>query len=118
MGGGGGGGRGRERGGRSRVWGRGAPDIDPLPDHSYLVFGGGVGSGESPGFYRLRHSESTRDCLSCYKMFEFAYPPLYRVLVIEFLSSFEFSPRPADHPEEDDDPDHPWVEVNFRLGGE
>ncbi|MFS8029257.1 hypothetical protein Hanom_Chr16g01520251 [Helianthus anomalus] len=38
--------------------------------------------------------------------------------VVEFLSSFEFCLRPADHPKEDDHPEDPWVEVSFRLGGE
>ncbi|KAJ0825476.1 hypothetical protein HanRHA438_Chr17g0803631 [Helianthus annuus] len=40
------------------------------------------------------------------------------VMVCEFLASFEFTPRPADKPEEDEDPKHLWVEVSFRLGGQ
>ncbi|MFS8016515.1 hypothetical protein Hanom_Chr15g01369561 [Helianthus anomalus] len=37
------------------------------------------------------------------RLFNLAFLPSYRVLVIEFLSSFEFHPRPADQPGEADD---------------
>ncbi|MFS7955254.1 hypothetical protein Hanom_Chr07g00640471 [Helianthus anomalus] len=36
-------------------------------------------------------------------------------MTCEFLSSFDFAPRPADRPEEDDDPDDSWIDVCFRL---
>ncbi|MFS8024389.1 hypothetical protein Hanom_Chr16g01462651 [Helianthus anomalus] len=38
-------------------------------------------------------------------------------MMCEFLASFDFAPRPAEQPEEDEDPEHPWVKVSFRLGG-
>ncbi|KAF5754628.1 hypothetical protein HanXRQr2_Chr17g0793431 [Helianthus annuus] len=50
--------------------------------------------------------------------FILAYLSSYQVMVCEFLASFEFTPRPADKPEEDEDPKHLWVEVSFRLGGQ
>ncbi|MFS7964287.1 hypothetical protein Hanom_Chr08g00748411 [Helianthus anomalus] len=37
------------------------------------------------------------------RLFHLAYLPSFRVMVYEFLSSFEFAPRPADHPDELDD---------------
>ncbi|MFS7950344.1 hypothetical protein Hanom_Chr07g00582091 [Helianthus anomalus] len=36
-------------------------------------------------------------------------------MTCKFLSTFDFAPSSADRPEEDDDPDDPWIEVNFRL---
>ncbi|MFS7946640.1 hypothetical protein Hanom_Chr06g00538761 [Helianthus anomalus] len=39
-------------------------------------------------------------------------------MACEFLASFEFTPRPADQPEDLNDPDDPWVEVSFRLAGQ
>ncbi|KAJ0428879.1 hypothetical protein HanHA300_Chr17g0651011 [Helianthus annuus] len=52
------------------------------------------------------------------RLFDIAYTPSYRVMACQFLSSFDFAPRPADHPEEDDDEDDPWIEVTFRLAGQ
>ncbi|KAF5778767.1 hypothetical protein HanRHA438_Chr12g0562701 [Helianthus annuus] len=52
------------------------------------------------------------------RLFHLAYLPSFRVMVCEFLAYFEFAPRPADQPEELDDPEEPWVEVSFRLMGE
>ncbi|KAJ0468635.1 hypothetical protein HanRHA438_Chr14g0654981 [Helianthus annuus] len=40
------------------------------------------------------------------------------VMACEFLSSFDFAPRPEDRPEEDDDEDDPWIVVSFRLAGQ
>ncbi|KAJ0569531.1 hypothetical protein HanHA300_Chr05g0167251 [Helianthus annuus] len=54
----------------------------------------------------------------CGRLFQLAYLPSYRVMVCEFLASFEFAPRPVDQPEELDDPDDTWVEVSFRLAGQ
>ncbi|KAJ0795332.1 hypothetical protein HanPI659440_Chr04g0149281 [Helianthus annuus] len=52
------------------------------------------------------------------RLFHLAYLSLFRVMVCEFLASFEFAPRPADQPEDLDDLEEPWVEVSFRLAGE
>ncbi|KAJ0940349.1 hypothetical protein HanRHA438_Chr02g0082341 [Helianthus annuus] len=52
------------------------------------------------------------------RLFDMAYMPSYRVMACEFLSSFDYAPRPADRPEEDDDQDDPWIEVSFRLAGQ
>ncbi|MFS7918738.1 hypothetical protein Hanom_Chr03g00204621 [Helianthus anomalus] len=37
-------------------------------------------------------------------LFELSFMSSYRVMIIEFLSSFTFTPRPDDLPEEEDDP--------------
>ncbi|XP_035837093.1 uncharacterized protein LOC118485003 [Helianthus annuus] len=52
------------------------------------------------------------------RLFDMAYTPSYRVMACEFLSSFDYAPRPADRPEEDDDEDDPLIEVSFRLAGQ
>ncbi|KAM0055105.1 hypothetical protein Hdeb2414_s0006g00202231 [Helianthus debilis subsp. tardiflorus] len=51
------------------------------------------------------------------RLFNLAFLPSYRVLVIKLLSSFEFHPRPADQPGEADDPEDPWIKVSFQLAG-
>ncbi|MFS7967298.1 hypothetical protein Hanom_Chr09g00784151 [Helianthus anomalus] len=51
----------------------------------------------------------------CDRLFQLAYLPLYQVMMCEFLASFDFAPRPADQPKEDEDLEHPWDEASFRL---
>ncbi|MFS7967885.1 hypothetical protein Hanom_Chr09g00791041 [Helianthus anomalus] len=41
----------------------------------------------------------------CDRLFHLAYLSSFRVMVCEFLASFKFAPRPADRPEELDDPE-------------
>ncbi|MFS7967307.1 hypothetical protein Hanom_Chr09g00784251 [Helianthus anomalus] len=53
----------------------------------------------------------------CDWLFQPAYLPLYQVMMCEFLASFDFAPRPVDQPKEDEDLEHPWDEVSFRLSG-
>ncbi|KAJ0795788.1 hypothetical protein HanPI659440_Chr04g0154511 [Helianthus annuus] len=139
-GGGGGGGRGAGRGrggrghGRGHGHGHGAPDINLLLEHPYLAFEDGLEEAQGCekfrrmeiGGYRavnwtsleeVQEAARARDFISHdTPIFQMAYLPCYWLLVIEFLSSFLFTPRPADHPEEEEDPQHPWVEVRFRLG--
>ncbi|MFS7952742.1 hypothetical protein Hanom_Chr07g00610521 [Helianthus anomalus] len=54
-------------------------------------------------------------CTIYYFVLFLAYLPSYWLLVIEFLSLSVFTLRPADHPKEEEDPQHPWVEVRYRL---
>ncbi|MFS8033841.1 hypothetical protein Hanom_Chr17g01574311 [Helianthus anomalus] len=54
----------------------------------------------------------------CDRLFHMAYLPSFKVMVCEFLASFEFTPSPADQPVELDDPEESWVEVSFRLAGD
>ncbi|MFS7918093.1 hypothetical protein Hanom_Chr03g00196811 [Helianthus anomalus] len=51
----------------------------------------------------------------CDRLFDLAYLPLFKIMVCEFLASFDFAPRPTDQPGELDDPEEPWIEVSFRL---
>ncbi|MFS7905686.1 hypothetical protein Hanom_Chr01g00050621 [Helianthus anomalus] len=53
----------------------------------------------------------------CDRLFDLEHLSSFRVMVCEFLASFEFTPRPTDQPEEFDDPEEPWIEVSFRLVG-
>ncbi|KAJ0535068.1 hypothetical protein HanIR_Chr09g0426661 [Helianthus annuus] len=52
------------------------------------------------------------------RLFQLTYLSSYQVMVCKFFASFEFAPRLVDQPEELDDPQDPWVEVSFRLGGQ
>ncbi|KAL8205471.1 hypothetical protein R6Q57_009022 [Mikania cordata] len=47
------------------------------------------------------------------RLFEMTFAPQYRLITVEFLSTFVFRPRAADQPQAD--PDQP--EVSFRLCG-
>ncbi|MFS8008793.1 hypothetical protein Hanom_Chr14g01277051 [Helianthus anomalus] len=51
----------------------------------------------------------------CDRLFQLAYLTSYRVMVCEFLPLFEFAPRPADQPEELDDPKDPLFAVHSGL---
>ncbi|MFS7936144.1 hypothetical protein Hanom_Chr05g00411991 [Helianthus anomalus] len=64
----------------------------------------------------LRARDNVGDDTPLDKLFQLVYLPSYRV-ICEFLASFDFTPRFSDQPEEDEDPEHLWVEVSFCLGG-
>ncbi|MFS8031379.1 hypothetical protein Hanom_Chr17g01545241 [Helianthus anomalus] len=118
------GGRGR---GRRRGHGLGGPNVDPLLDNHYLAF-----EDRSEAFHRCEkfwqmeigghaavdwttpegvdEAARARDYIGHdTPLFLLAYLSSYRVMVCEFLASFEFTPRPADKPEEDEDPKHRFI---------
>ncbi|MFS7967386.1 hypothetical protein Hanom_Chr09g00785191 [Helianthus anomalus] len=53
----------------------------------------------------------------CDRLFDIAYSSSFRIMVCEFLSSFDFAPSPTDQSEELNNSDDPWIEVAFRLAG-
>ncbi|KAM0034950.1 hypothetical protein Hdeb2414_s0015g00440761 [Helianthus debilis subsp. tardiflorus] len=128
---GGGGAAGRDRG-------RSAPKLDLLLGHPYLAF-----KDDTTAFHHcekfgrmeigvhaaidwstleevkeaVRARDFIRHDASWSRLFNLVFLPSDRMLVIEFLSLFEFHPRPVDQPEEADNVEDPQIEVSFYWRG-
>ncbi|KAJ0811756.1 hypothetical protein HanPSC8_Chr17g0754351 [Helianthus annuus] len=110
------GGRGHGRGHGCGL-GRGGSDVDPLLDNPYLAFDDGSEAFDRCEKFRrmeidghvavdwtaleeVDEAARARDYIGhdtpWDRMFQLAYLSSYRVMVCEFLASFEFGPRPAD----------------------
>ena len=115
-------------------------EIDPLLDHPYLEFpDDAVARGRCAKLRKMEIGGHDAICWTALgevaeaerarliigddtpwdRLFEMSYGPSFREITVEFLSSFQFHPRPADQPAELDDPAHPRpAEVSFRLFGQ
>lgn len=115
------------------------PQADPLPGHAYLQFEPAteaymrcdrLRTMEMDGhpaidweiLATLGEEQRARGIIGFDtpwdRLFTGAYQPTLRAISVEFMSSFTFTPRPDDMPEEDDDPEDPFFEVSFRLRGQ